>query len=338
MALSVELERVIQAVPKVELHLHIEGTLEPEMVFALAARNGVDVPYADVAALRAAYEFEDLQSFLDLYYAGCAVLRTEQDFYDLTAAYLRRAVADGVVHAEIFFDPQSHTARGVPFDALLSGIRRALADGEARDGITSGLIPCFLRHLSEEDAMATLDEALPFAAGLLGVGLDSSEVGKPPRKFERVFARARSAGLRVVAHAGEEGPAAYITESLDHLHIERIDHGVRCEEDASLLERLARDRVPLTMCPLSNLKLCVVPSLAEHNLKRLLDRGLCVTVNSDDPAYFGGYIADNYRAICEALALDAADVVRLAENSVEASFLPAPDKAAHRERIRRVLG
>jgi adenosine deaminase len=337
MALSVELERVIQAVPKVELHLHIEGTLEPEMVFALAARNGVDVPCADVAALRAAYAFEDLQSFLDLYYAGCAVLRTEQDFYDLTAAYLRRAVADGVVHAEIFFDPQSHTARGVRFEAVLSGIRRALADGEARDGITSGLILCFLRHLSEEAAMAALDEALPFASELLGVGLDSSEVGNPPRKFERVFARARGAGLRVVAHAGEEGPAAYITESLDHLHVERIDHGVRCEEDAALLERLARDRVPLTVCPLSNLKLGVVSTLAEHNLKRLLDRGLCVTVNSDDPAYFGGYIADNYRAVCEALSLDAADVVRLAENAVEASFLPAPDKAVHRERIRRVL-
>jgi adenosine deaminase len=335
MALSIEVERLIRALPKVELHLHIEGSLEPDMVFALAERNGVALRHTSVAALRAAYEFQDLQSFLDLYYAGCAVLRTEQDFHDVTAAYVRRAAADRVVHAEIFFDPQSHTARGVPFETVLSGMRRALDDGRSRHGITSGLILCFLRHLSEEEAFATLEEALPFASELLGVGLDSSELGNPPRKFERVFARARDAGLHVVAHAGEEGPAGYIREALDVLHVERIDHGIRCDEDATLLERLAQTRIPLTVCPLSNLKLQVVRRLAEHNLKRLLDRGLCVSVNSDDPAYFGGYIADNYRAVCEALPIDAADVVRLAENAVESSFLPATDKAAHQAKIRR---
>jgi adenosine deaminase len=333
MPLPPDLERLICTVPKVELHLHIEGSLEPEMVFALAERNGVTLPYADVAALRAAYQFDDLQSFLDLYYAGCDVLRTERDFHDMTAAYLRRARADGVVHAEIFFDPQSHTARGIPFETVLSGIRGALEDGK-RDGITSGLILCFLRHLSEEDAIATLEQALPHASALLGVGLDSSERGHPPRKFERVFERARAAGLRAVAHAGEEGPASNISDALDYLEVQRIDHGVRCDEDPALVERLRRTRLPLTVCPLSNLKLKVVPTLAEHNLKRLLDQGLCVTVNSDDPAYFGGYIADNYRAVCESLRLDAADVIRLAENAVEASFLSSAEKASHLARIR----
>jgi adenosine deaminase len=337
MALSVELEQLIEALPKVELHLHIEGSLEPEMVFELAARNGVSLPYRDVAALRAAYQFQDLQSFLDLYYTGCEVLRTEQDFYDMTLAYLTRAAADGVVHAEIFFDPQTHTARGIAFETMLSGIGRALADGLAQHGITSGLIMCFLRHLSEDDALATLAQALPFASALLGVGLDSSELGHPPRKFERVFAAARAAGLHVVAHAGEEGPPEYIQEALDCLHSERIDHGIRCEEDAALLDRLARDRVPLTVCPLSNLKLRVVVDLRDHNLKRLLDRGLCVTINSDDPAYFGGYIADNYRAVCDALPLTAADLVRLAENAVEASFMADVDKAIQLARIRRLL-
>jgi adenosine deaminase len=335
-AMEAPLERLIATIPKVELHLHIEGTLEPEMVFALGARNGVALPHASVAALRAAYDFHDLQSFLDLYYAGCHVLRTEHDFYDMTLAYLARAAADNVVHTEIFFDPQSHTSRGVPFAVVLSGIRRALDDGKKRHGITSGLIACFLRHLSEEDAFATLEEALPFASDLLGVGLDSGERGNPPRKFERVFARAREAGLRVVAHAGEEGPAEYIRDSLDHLQVERIDHGVRCDEDDALVARLAKDRVPLTVCPLSNLKLRVVPTLATHNLKRLLDRGVCVTVNSDDPAYFGGYIADNYSAVTEALNLDASDIVKLAENAVEASFLGAPAKASHLATIRRI--
>jgi adenosine deaminase len=334
MALDPALVSLIRRVPKAELHLHIEGTLEPEMVFALAARNGVALPYPGVAALRAAYAFGDLQSFLDLYYATARVLLTEQDFHDLTAAYLRRAAADNVVHAEIFFDPQTHTARGVPFEAVLGGIRRALDEGRRELGITSGLILCFLRHLSEEEAFATLEQALPHRRDLLGVGLDSGERGNPPGKFARVFARARAAGLRAVAHAGEEGPAAYVREALDELQVERIDHGVRCEEDPALVERLAAARIPLTMCPLSNLKLRVVPSLREHNLKRLLHRGLRVTVSSDDPAYFGGYVADNFRAAAEALALDAGDVVRLAENAAEASFLPGGARAELLARIR----
>jgi adenosine deaminase len=326
--------QLIAALPKVELHVHIEGTLEPEMMFALAARNGVELPYPDGAALRAAYQFHDLQSFLDLYYAGCAVLQSEQDFYDLTAAYLARAAADGVVHSEIFFDPQTHTARGIPFERVLSGICGALQDGEKQHGISSGLILCFLRHLPEAEAHRTLDAALPFADRLLGVGLDSSELGHPPHEFERVFARGRALGLRAVAHAGEEGPADYIEEALNYLRVERIDHGIRCDEDEALMDRLARERIPLTVCPLSNLKLKVVPSLSEHNLKRLLDRGLCVTVNSDDPAYFGGYIADNFRALCDALPLTAADLVQLTENALAASFMPDVAKARHLLRLR----
>ena len=320
-AISVDLDRLIRAVPKVELHLHIEGTLEPEMVFQLAAKHGVSLPYPSVEALRAAYSFSDLQSFLDIYYAGCDVLRDESDFHAMTTAYLQRVHADGVVHAEIFFDPQTHTARGIPMEVIVGGIRRALDEGKHQLGISSELILCFLRHLSEEDALATWEAALPFRAELAGVGLDSGERDNPPSKFQRVFAAARAAGLKAVAHAGEEGPPAYITEALDLLHVVRIDHGVRCLEDPAVVERLARERVPLTVCPLSNVKLRVFPDMAEHNLGRLLQLGLRVTVNSDDPAYFGGYMVDNYRAICEALPLGPADVLQLAENAVVASWL-----------------
>ncbi len=321
------LDRLIRDLPKVELHLHIEGTLEPEMVFQLAARHGVALPYPSVEALRAAYDFTDLQSFLDIYYAGCDVLRDEDDFHAMTMAYFRRAHADRVVHAEIFFDPQTHTARGVAMATVIGGIRRAMADAERELGVTSRLILCFLRHLSEADAEATLDAALPFKDQLAGVGLDSGERGNPPGKFARVFARARAAGLRPVAHAGEEGPAAYIHEALDVLRVVRIDHGVRCDEDDALVERLAVDRVPLTVCPLSNVKLRVYPRMEDHNLARLLARGVCVTVNSDDPAYFGGYMVDNYRAVCAALPIGRPQLVQLAHNAVEASWLPAARKA-----------
>jgi adenosine deaminase len=329
-----ELERLVERIPKVELHIHIEGSLEPEMVFALANRNGVKLSHATVDGLRAAYRFSDLQSFLDLYYAGCDVLRTERDFYDMTSAYVARAIADRVVHAEVFFDPQSHTSRGVPFAVIVAGIRRALEEGRQRHGMSSGLILCFLRHLSEESALATLEEALPFRDELIGVGLDSGERGNPPSKFARVFARARAVGLHVVAHAGEEGPASYIGEALDILKAERIDHGVRCEDDAALVDRLVREQIPLTMCPLSNVKLRVFPALTDHNLKRLLDRGLAITINSDDPAYFGGYIGDNFRAICQALPLDAADVVKLAENAARAAFVPPETKVGLLREIR----
>jgi adenosine deaminase len=321
------LARLIRVIPKVELHIHIEGSLEPEMVFALAARHGVTLPFPSVEALRAAYEFDDLQSFLDLYYAGCDVLRTEDDFHAMTAAYLERAAADGVAHAEIFFDPQTHTARGVPMDVIIGGIRRALAEAETRHGLTSALILCFLRHLSEDDALATLEAAAPFRDELVGVGLDSGERGNPPAKFERVFARARAMGLRAVAHAGEEGPAAYIVEALDRLRVERVDHGVRCDEDDALVARLAQARIPLTVCPLSNVKLRVFDTMAEHNLARLLARGVCVTVNSDDPAYFGGYMNANFEAVCAALPIGAAEVVQLCRNAVEASFASAARKA-----------
>jgi adenosine deaminase len=333
---SLALERFALRLPKVELHLHIEGTLEPEMVFAFARRNGVLLPYADVGALRAAYQFADLQSFLDLYYAGCNVLRTEHDFHEMTAAYLARAAAQGIVHAEIFFDPQSHTARGIPFDVMMSGLRRGLEEGKSLHGVSSSLILCFLRHLSEDDALATLDAALPFRGDFIGVGLDSGERGHPPRKFTRVFARARGAGLHVVAHAGEEGPAAYVSEALDILGAERIDHGVRSEDDDTLLDRLARERVPLTMCPLSNVKLRVFSDMRQHNLKRLLDRGIQVTVNSDDPAYFGGYLDENFRAICRALPLSTTDLTALAENAVRAAFVADEQKNEWLARIRAV--
>src|SRR5688572_3768517 len=327
-------ESLIRRLPKVELHLHIEGTLEPEMMFSLAAKHGIKLPYGSVDAVRAAYSFHDLQSFLDLYYAGCDVLRDRTDFYALAMAYFARAHADRIVHAELFFDPQTHTARGIAMGTVIGGLRDAMADAERRYGITSGLILCFLRHLSEEDAFATLEAALPFRDQLLGVGLDSGERGNPPSKFERVFAKARALGLRAVAHAGEEGPSAYIKEALDLLKVERVDHGVRCDEDSALVDRLVRDQIPLTVCPLSNLKLCVVKDLKQHNFAKLLRRGVAVTINSDDPAYFGGYIGENYRATAAALQLTAEEVVSVAENAVRASFLPGQAKTSLLGKIR----
>ena len=326
--LIVSMDAFIRGLPKAELHIHIEGSLEPELVFALAAKHDIALPYPSVDSLRRAYDFHNLQSFLDIYYAGANVLRDEDDFLEMTWAYLVRAHADGVVHAEIFFDPQTHTQRGIAFGTVMAGITRALAQGERELGITSRLIMCFLRHLPAEDAMRTLQEALPWTAAIHGVGLDSSEVGHPPSNFADVFRAAREAGFRAVAHAGEEGPPSYIREALDLLHVERIDHGVRCEGDDALCLRLAAEHIPLTVCPLSNVKLGVFPTMTQHNLKRLLDRGLAVTVNSDDPAYFGGYIVDNYVAAQQALGLTRADVVTLARNSFFASFLPEPDKAA----------
>jgi len=333
-ALDADRARLIDRLPKVELHLHIEGTLEPEMAFALAAKHDVELAYPTAAALRAAYDFSDLQSFLDLYYAGCDVLRDEDDFAALAGAYFERAHADGVVHAELFFDPQTHTARGIPMEVVIGGLRRGMDDARARFGLTSSLILCFLRHLSEDDAFATLDAAKPFLSELVGVGLDSGEKGNPPSKFERVFAAARALGLRPVAHAGEEGPAAYVREALDLLAVERIDHGVRCDEDDELVERLIASRTPLTVCPLSNLKLCVVKDLRDHNFARLLRRGVAVTINSDDPAYFGGYISDNYRATAAALDLTAAELVTTAEHAARAAFLPDDDKDALLANIR----
>jgi adenine deaminase len=330
---AAELDSFIRGIPKAELHLHIEGTLEPELAFQLAAKHGIRLKYGSVAELRQAYQFNDLQSFLDIYYAGASVLRDRQDFYDLTRAYLERARADGVVHAEIFFDPQTHTERGIAFGTVIEGIDRALSDGRRDLGVSSRLIMCFLRHLSEEAAFHTLEEALPYRDKIAAVGLDSSEVEHPPSKFARVFAKARAAGLQLVAHAGEEGPPEYIYEALDQLKVVRIDHGVRSEHDPKLCARLAREQIPLTVCPLSNIKLKVFRSMAEHNLKRLLDKGLCVTVNSDDPAYFGGYVAANYRAVVDALGLSRDDIVHLARNSIAASFLDAPAKAAWLEAI-----
>ncbi len=323
------LPELLRAMPKAELHIHIEGSLEPELIFALAERNGVQLPYASVEALRSAYAFTDLQSFLDIYYAGASVLLKEEDFYDMARAYLQRAAADNVLHTEIFFDPQTHTARGVPIEVVVAGLHRACADAQAELGISSALILCFLRHLSEEDALQTLEAALPLRDKFIGVGLDSSEMGHPPEKFARVFARCRELGLHLVAHAGEEGPPAYIWSALDVLKVERIDHGVQAAQDAALMQRLADERVALTVCPLSNQKLRVFPDLADHNLKQLLDAGLAVTVNSDDPAYFGGYINDNFVQLFEAVpALTAKDAYHLAFNSFEASFAPQPAKHA----------
>ena len=319
----------VRGLPKAELHIHIEGSLEPELIFRLAERNGVALPYPDVDALRAAYAFTDLQSFLDIYYAGASVLLQEEDFHDMAMAYFRRAAEDHVVHAELFFDPQTHTERGVPFETVIGGLSRACERAQQELGISSALIMCFLRHLSEEAAFETLEQALPYRAQILGVGLDSSERGHPPEKFARVYARCRELGLRAVAHAGEEGPPAYVWSALDVLKVERIDHGVRSVEDPLLMQRLARERVPLTVCPLSNVKLRVFDTMADHNLKALLDAGLCVTVNSDDPAYFGGYVNDNYRAAFESLpSLDARDAYRLLCNGFEASFVPPDRKSA----------
>ncbi len=332
MSIPRSLHDFIRGLPKAELHLHIEGSLEPELMFALAQRNGVVLPYASVDEVRAAYDFSDLQSFLDLYYAGAAVLQTEQDFYDLTMAYVQRALADSVRHVELFFDPQTHTARGIPMQTVFAGMARALRQARAENDFSGSMILCFLRHLSEADAFATLEAALPlreeYADLWNGVGLDSGEVGNPPEKFARVFARAREAGFHGVAHAGEEGPPAYIHSALDVLRAQRIDHGVRAEEDPLLMQRLVASRIPLTVCPLSNLKLCVVKDLREHNLARMLRAGVCVTINSDDPAYFGGYINSNFMASAEALQLSRDEIVQLAKNSFTASFASA-EKVEH---------
>lgn len=325
---AAQLPQLLRTMPKAELHMHIEGSLEPELIFALAQRNGVTLPYDSVQALRSAYAFTDLQSFLDIYYAGASVLLHEQDFYDMAMAYLERAAADHVVRAELFFDPQTHTERGVPIEAVILGLSRACHDAQARWGISAALILSFLRHLSEEAAFATLEAALPYRAHFIGIGLDSSELGNPPEKFERVFARCKALGFHLVAHAGEEGPPAYVWSALNALQVERIDHGVQSEKDVELMQRLAQTRMPLTVCPLSNQKLCVFPDLREHNLPRLLAAGLNVTVNSDDPAYFGGYVNDNYLQVFATTGMGAAQAYQLARNSLEASFASPAQQAA----------
>ncbi|KGM39288.1 adenine deaminase [Aquabacterium sp. NJ1] len=322
-----KLPALVQAMPKAELHMHIEGSLEPELIFALAQRNGVALSYPSVEALRAAYAFTDLQSFLDIYYAGASVLLKEQDFHDMAWAYLLKAKADNVVHTEMFFDPQTHTDRGVPFEVVIKGLKSACDRAKTELGVSASLIMCFLRHLSEEAAFKTLEEALPFRQHFIGVGLDSSERGHPPEKFARVFAKCKELGLHLVAHAGEEGPPAYIISALDVLNVERIDHGVRCVEDPALVQRLARQGTALTVCPLSNIKLCVFKKMEDHNLKTLLQHGLKATVNSDDPAYFGGYMNQNFLATFADLDLDADDAYTLARNSFEASFVDAQTKA-----------
>jgi len=330
------LPELLRTMPKAELHIHIEGSLEPELIFALAQRNGVALAYPNVEALRAAYAFTDLQSFLDIYYAGASVLQKEEDFFDMAMAYFERAAADHVVRAELFFDPQTHTERGVPIKTVVDGLSRACGEAQRRYGISAALILCFLRHLSEEAAFATLEDALPHRDKFIGVGLDSSERGHPPEKFARVFARCRELGLHLVAHAGEEGPPAYIHSALDVLHVERIDHGVRSIEDASLMQRLARERMPLTVCPLSNVKLCVYSTMAQHQLPALLAAGLCATVNSDDPAYFGGYMNANFLATFDALPqLGAREAHQLAANSFEASFVDESARSAWRAELDR---
>lgn len=320
------LPQLLRAMPKAELHMHIEGSLEPELIFALAQRNQIPLAYDSVEALRAAYAFTDLQSFLDIYYAGASVLLHEQDFYDMARAYLDRAVADNVVHTEIFFDPQTHTERGVAMETVINGLYRACRDAQIEQGISSSLILSFLRHLSEESALQTLEAALPLRDRFIGVGLDSSELGNPPEKFARVFARCKQLGLHLVAHAGEEGPPAYIWGALDVLNVERIDHGVQSEQDALLMHRLVKEQIPLTVCPLSNLKLCVIKDLADHNLPRLLAAGLKVMINSDDPAYFGGYVNENYTQLFAATGMGAPEAYQLARNSLEASFASEAQK------------
>jgi adenosine deaminase len=339
------LPELLRTMPKAELHIHIEGSLEPELIFAMAQRNGVQIPYSSVSDLRRAYAFTNLQSFLDIYYAGASVLLKEQDFFDMAWAYLERARDDHVVHAEIFFDPQTHTARGVAMQTVIDGLHRACVRAEQTLGVSASLILCFLRHLSEEEAFATLEQALPYRDKFIGVGLDSSEVGHPPEKFARVFARCRALGLRLVAHAGEEGPPEYVWTALDLLKVERVDHGVQSSKDAALMKRLAQDRIPLTVCPLSNLKLCVFPQLADHNIAQLLDAGLVATINSDDPAYFGGYLNENFVQTFAATGLDVARAYRLARNSFDASFIDEPARRryidqldAHFETFRQASG
>ncbi len=328
------LPELLRLMPKAELHIHIEGSLEPELMFALAQRNGLTMKYPDVESLRRAYVFDDLQSFLDIYHAGTLVLRTEQDFYDMTHAYLARAAADKVVHAEIFFDTQTHTGHGLSADVVISGLHRACVDARTEFGISASLILCFLRHLSEQEAFECLEQALPHRDKLVGIGLASSELGHPPEKFARVFAKARALGLHLVAHAGEEGPPAYIWSALDVLKVERIDHGVQAVKDAALMARLAQDRIALTVCPLSNLKLRVFATLAQHSLGQLLQAGITATVNSDDPAYFGGYINQNFTETFAALGLTAQHAWQLARNSFEASFIDDSMKKRYLDRLR----
>jgi adenosine deaminase len=327
----------IAGLPKAELHIHIEGSLEPELMFELACRNRIEIPFASVEAVRAAYSFSNLQDFLDIYYRGADVLRTEEDFRDLAAAYFDRAAADSVTHAEIFFDPQTHIDRGIEFGVVMRGLTAGMAEARARHDITSKLILCFLRHLDEEAAFGTLRQAEPWLEQIEAVGLDSSELGHPPEKFARVFAAAAERGLKRVAHAGEEGPPEYVWEALDLLHVDRLDHGNRSMEDPVLVERLARERMVLTVCPLSNLKLCVVKSMAEHPVDHMLAAGLKVTLNSDDPAYFGGYINANYRAAAEGRGLSRGQLAAIARNSFEGSFLPAEEKRAHLARLEEYL-
>jgi len=327
------MEQLVRGVPKAELHLHIEGSLEPELMFELAERNAIDLPYSSVEEIRAAYEFSDLQSFLDIYYAGAGVLQNTEDFFDLTWAYLNRIHSENVRHVEIFFDPQTHTDRGIPFRTVITGIYNALKAAREKYGITSFLILCFLRHLSEEAALETLEEALPFRDWIKGVGLDSSEIGFPPENFERVFAKATEHGFRKVAHAGEEGPPEYIWNSLDVLGVSRIDHGVRCTEDQKLVERIVREQMPLTVCPLSNIKLQVFDKMENHNLKKMLDQGIRVTINSDDPAYFGGYINQNFLAAQQALKLNENEIIEIAKNGFRSSFLPQQSINYHLESI-----
>ncbi|MCM8558397.1 adenosine deaminase [Sphingomicrobium sediminis] len=324
---------LIEALPKAELHLHIEGSLEPELLFELAQRNQVEIPFDSVEAVRAAYDFSNLQDFLDIYYQGMSVLLHEQDFYDLTMAYLKRVHQDGVVHVEIFFDPQGHTERGVAFDTVIKGITRALDDGEEQLGITHRLIMCFLRHLDEEAAFETLEQAKPWLNRIHGVGLDSSEVGHPPSKFEKVFAKARAMGLFPTAHAGEEGPPEYVHEALDLLQVRRIDHGNRALEDAALTQRIADEGLTLTVCPLSNLKLCVIDRIEDSPVRKMLDAGLRATINSDDPAYFGGYVNDNFQAIADALDLDREEILTLARNGFEGALIDADVRQRHLDRI-----
>jgi adenosine deaminase len=332
-----EARGLIERLPKCELHIHIEGSLEPELMFALARRNNIRLPYASVEAVRQAYSFGNLQDFLDIYYRGMSVLITEQDFYDLAFAYLQRARADNVRHVEMFFDPQGHTARGVAFATVIGGLSRAIADAKRQLGVDASLIMCFLRHLDEADAEKTLDLALAFRDKIVGVGLDSSEAGHPPSKFKRVFARARDAGLFVTAHAGEEGPPGYVWEALDVLGVGRVDHGNRSLEDDALVGRLARERMALTVCPLSNLRLRVIDDIKHHPLRRMLDKGLVVTVNSDDPAYFGGYVNDNFHAVSDALILTRDEIAAIVRNSFQASLMSAPAKAAALAEIDRLI-
>lgn len=327
------LPALLRAMPKAELHMHIEGSLEPEMIFAMGQRNGVPLAYPSVEALREAYVFNNLQEFLDIYHAGTTVLKTEQDFFDMTDAYLARAQADNVLHAEIFFDTQTHTGHGTSVETVINGLHRACEEAPARHGMTASLILCFLRHLREEDAFECLEQALPLRDKILGIGLASSEVGHPPEKFAKVFARARELGFRLVAHAGEEAPPAYIWSALDVLKVERIDHGVQAIHDGVLMQRLAHDRIPLTVCPLSNLKLCVYPTLTEHSLKRMLNAGITATINSDDPAYFGGYINENFTQTFSALGMTSQHAYQLARNSFDASFIDASLRNRYVERL-----